>query len=130
MGLLLFLVKPALYVAAFWIALAVFRHFGPLGGFGGRPLAGWLLVGLASVGRLVIGIPVGTAAVFLAGNDSRLLMFALIVPVGFVLWLVTARLAFPRAPLGSLAVFALGAEVVSGGIDYWAWDDVSGISFC
>jgi hypothetical protein len=129
-GLLAYLLKPFVYVAAFWIAMAVFRKHGAHAGFGGKPMAGWSLVVLATVARLALGVPVGMFAVFLIGDASRLGMFAIIVPLGFLLWLCCARVAFPRAPLGGVAAFALAAEVVSGGIDYWAWDDLSSISFC
>lgn len=54
----------------------------------------------------------------------------MIIPIGGLLWLGCARLAFPRTPMKHLVLFTLVSELISGAIDLWAWDEVSKISFC
>jgi hypothetical protein len=130
MGLLAFLVKPALYFVAFAIAHAAFKAYAPHLSMGGKPLGKWALIILAGFLRILVGVPGGLLAATVATTASIPLFAAIVVPLGFVLWLGCAKLAFPRTPWSRLLVFALAAEVVVGAIDIWAMYELSTISFC
>jgi hypothetical protein len=127
-GILFFLVKPVLYLIAFIVGAKLFARQGAPSQW-----PRWLVVGLATIGRLAAGVPVGIAAMSLVANDGSAISvrFAAVIFVfGFLLWLGVAKLAFRRTPLSSLALFAAVAEAISGTIDLWAWHDAQSIRFC
>jgi hypothetical protein len=124
MAIVLFLGKPLLYALAFVVGLRLFAASGPH--HAARP---WLIVLLATLGRLILGVPGGLAAMTVA-DGSFAVLAALLVGLGFGLWLLVARVTFRRAPLGGLVAFAAACELVSGTIDLLAWNAVQSIRIC
>jgi len=127
MVLLLWLIKPLLYAVTFVLGARFFAASGtsPLSG---RSLR--LVVGLATVARLLLGVPGGLLAGGVLALGSRGGFAVLIYGLGFASWLLTAKVAFRPIPLARLAVFAAIAEAVSGTIDVLAWHDLGPINFC
>jgi hypothetical protein len=127
----LLLLKPLWYLLLFTVAAVAFRRWGP---HWRGPAA--LVVVLATVLRLVAGVPslllANAIAVGLGHDmsDAPTLPIALIVLFGFFLWLGVAKVAFRRTPLWLLVVFALLAELASGGVDAALIHDLSHFNIC
>jgi hypothetical protein len=123
--------KPLVYVLAFALLARELAELCPHATFRQRPLPTWLVVGLAAVARIALGVPGGLLAMYAVGDQRSLLLFALMVmPLGALLWFFCARLAFRKAHTSTLTAFALLAELVTGAIDTWAFDEVRSIRFC
>lgn len=125
MGILLWLAKPVLYVAMFWVAAVVFRAKLPA-----RPAA--FVRGLGGgVARLVAGAMLGYVfALASDGVDQKTLLFSLFFVCGLLTWTAVAAVTFRGVGFGRVAAFALVGEVIGGAIDFWAYQDVSSIRFC
>jgi hypothetical protein len=125
------LIKPLFYVLAFALLARHLVELRPHATFRRRPVPTWLLVGIAALARIAVGVPGGILAVYAVGDQRPLALFAaMVVPLGGLLWFFCARLAFHKAPTGTLIGFALLAELVTGAIDTWAFHDVQSIRFC
>jgi hypothetical protein len=126
MAMLLWLAKPLLYLALFLACARLVAAHGPH-----RKAPTWQVVALATLGRLVLGVPGGLLAVAVAGEERSLYAFtAMVFTLGFALWLGAAKLAFPKAPLARLAAFAAFAEVLTATIDVLAFRELRSINFC
>jgi hypothetical protein len=126
MAILMWCAKPLLYLALVAACARLVASYGPH-----RKAPAWQVIGLATLGRLAAGMPGGLLAVAVAGEEANLAAFAAIVFVlGFALWLGTAKLAFPKAPLARLAAFAAVAEMLTATIDVLAFREVRSINFC
>ena len=118
MWMLVWLGKPLLYVMAFAVGARVFARWGPHYAW-----PAWLLVVLAALGRLAVGVPGGLLAVA-ADSDSHAASSAILLVLGFALWLFAARVVFRKAPVSRLLLFACAAEAASGALDLLALAEV------
>jgi hypothetical protein len=134
MSLLFWILKPVWYAIALTLASRRLQQHGPHWRLPDR-----VVIGLATVARYGAGWGVfllaSTVYEHFAAPDpqtgmGRSLPAAIIIGCGFVLWLVVTRVAFRRAPLLKVVLFALAAELMSGVIDYLALREVANIHMC
>ena len=126
MALLAWFAKPFLYVALCIAGAKLFASYGPH-----HKAPTWLVVALATIGRMAAGVPGGILATGSLGHDESLVAFTVVIfALGFALWLGTAKLAFPKTPPARLAAFAAVAEILIATIDVLAWKEARSISFC
>jgi hypothetical protein len=115
--------KPVLYLIAFWLAHRRFKTYGPH-----SKLAGWLAVLLASLVRITLGV-----AGFFAINEfasTEVGLFGGLLVLGFLWWLLVAKVFFRRTPPAQLVVFAVIGEILSVAIDYAATVEMRDFKFC
>ena len=125
MGIVLWLGKPVLYIAMFWIAAALLRRHFPArrGAVALRGIGGGL-------GRLAIGALLGFVFTVLSDSIPREALYGAFFLCGSVAWVAVAAMAFRGAPLRPILVFAMLGEAIGGGIDAWAFHELSHIRFC
>jgi hypothetical protein len=120
---LLFLLKPAFYLVAITLAHVRFKAYGPH-----SKLASWLAVLLATLMRVALGVAGFFALLALSSNGAA--YWAGIFVLGFLWWLLVAKVFFRRAPNAHLFAFALIAELMSATIDYLTIVDLQDFRFC
>jgi hypothetical protein len=120
---LLFLLKPVFYVVAFTLAHVRFKAHGPH-----TKLAGWLAVLLATLMRIALGVA-GFFALMALSNSGAAYWVGIFV-LGFLWWLLVAKVFFRRAPNTRLIAFAVVAELMSATIDYLTIVDLQDFRLC
>jgi hypothetical protein len=117
-GALLFFLKPILYLVAFIVGAKLFAKWGPHSKW---PV--WLVIPIAALGRWLMGVFNLIVAFALAGSNTQFnpLSATTLFVIGYMLWLGVAGPTFRRAPFRWVALFAVLCDVMSTGIDIWAW---------
>lgn len=131
MGLLLLLAKPALYVVAFALAHRRFGEFSsPSGDALPGPLRRYFAVGSAALARLVLGVAGFFSAQALLGTRDGMPFTGVLIGLGFLWWLLVAKVTFARTPWPNLLGFAAIAEILSAVIDLAAMAGEHAVRMC
>lgn len=125
MGILLWLIKPALYVVLLWVAAARLRREFP------EKVRSPALVGiLGAIARTGLGAAVAWGLVQAMDGSSKVAFYSAFFAAGAAMWLAVTAVAFRGVPFARILVIAAIGELLSGSIDTWALHDMQSIHIC